>query len=138
MRRAISIVDNRRTSGNWRMAGPHSRQRGSSEMKSGAPQIPSALQEAKPRERLTAFRQMQRLDPLKARLRDVARKSAIFILSQRAKIPHSRKGVSFPLYHHVFDDERKDFERHLKFFRNHGDFVSLDDAIKLLADPAGL
>jgi len=41
--------------------------------------------------------------------------------------------VRFPFYHHVFDDERKDFERQLDFMAGHGDFIGLDDAVAMLA-----
>lgn len=41
--------------------------------------------------------------------------------------------VSFPYYHHVFDDEKLGFERQLEHFRNFGDFISFDQSRDLIA-----
>ncbi|MCH7935902.1 MAG: polysaccharide deacetylase family protein [Proteobacteria bacterium] len=41
--------------------------------------------------------------------------------------------IRFPFYHHVFDDERKDFGRQLDFMAGLGDFIGLDDAVATLA-----
>lgn len=43
--------------------------------------------------------------------------------------------IRFPYYHHVFDDERAGFARQLSFFRNSGEFITLDQAVALLAAP---
>jgi peptidoglycan/xylan/chitin deacetylase (PgdA/CDA1 family) len=91
-----------------------------------------------PRPRLTQYRQLENSFPLKRRLRNTARKSAIFLMSLASKIPPGRQSVSFPMYHHVFDDERQDFARHLRFLRNHGDLIGVDDALKALTNPAGV
>lgn len=40
--------------------------------------------------------------------------------------------IRFPLYHHVFDDERLGFSRQLEYMKNLGDFITLDDAVFLL------
>jgi peptidoglycan/xylan/chitin deacetylase (PgdA/CDA1 family) len=66
------------------------------------------------------------------RLRGLARDAAIFALSQVRAIPHGTNWLRFPYYHHVFDDERAGFVRQLRLLRNHGDFVSLDDAVEIL------
>lgn len=45
--------------------------------------------------------------------------------------------IQFPFYHYVFADQKKDFERQLRYLRNHGCCISFDDAISLLesSDP---
>lgn len=40
--------------------------------------------------------------------------------------------IRFPYYHHVFDDERAGFERHLKYFKSIADIISLDDALQMM------
>ncbi len=40
--------------------------------------------------------------------------------------------VRFTCYHHVFDDERIPFERQLKYLKNYGEFISLDDAVRMI------
>jgi len=43
--------------------------------------------------------------------------------------------IRFPLYHFVFDDQRKNFEQHLGELKKHGQFISYGDAISLLNSP---
>ncbi len=70
--------------------------------------------------------------PATARLRDAARDLAIRMLSV-GRSPKSSSGwIRFPYYHHVFDDERRDFARQLDFMADNGDFVGLDDAVAML------
>ena len=40
--------------------------------------------------------------------------------------------IFYPFYHHVFNDETKNFQRQIKFLKNYGDFISYDDSIKLI------
>ena len=70
--------------------------------------------------------------PWKARLRDVVRDAAVCALGLR---PSAATGswLRFPYYHHVFDDECRGFSRQLDFMAAHGEFLSLDDAVALLA-----
>ena len=71
-----------------------------------------------------------------ARLRDVARAAAIAALSV-SRTPTATKGwIRFPYYHHVFDDERQGFEQHIRYFKNVGDIISIDDAARMIADDA--
>ena len=72
------------------------------------------------------------------RLRAVARKAAIFACSIPARIPIHDEWVFFPYYHHVLDDERLGFDRQVKYFKRFGEFLSLDDAIDAMSDPAGI
>jgi hypothetical protein len=91
-----------------------------------------------PRPRVTDYRQIHRLFSLKDRARITARKSAIFLMSLVSRISARRNCVSFPLYHYVFDDERRGFDRHLRVFRDHGQLISIDDALDALANPGGV
>lgn len=75
---------------------------------------------------------------LRARLRAKARMLALRVLSLRAKIPADGEWIRFTYYHHVLDDERKGMAEHLKLMRRHGDFITLDDAVAALQDPAGI
>ena len=64
--------------------------------------------------------------------RDVLRDVMLRMLAV-GRSPKSTSGwIRFPFYHHVFDDERRDFARQLDFMAAHGDFIGLDDAVKIL------
>ena len=64
--------------------------------------------------------------------RNIARKMAIAGLSRGKKLAHSGSWIRFPYYHHVFDDEKKDFERQLQYLSNFGEFISMDRAVDLI------
>lgn len=64
--------------------------------------------------------------------RAVARDGAVFVLSQFRRIDRTSGWIRFPYYHHVFDGERRGFERQLRYLRNYGEFLSLDAAVQLL------
>ena len=77
---------------------------------------------------------------LRNALRRELRGAAIFAASIPRTVPKTGNWIRFPMYHHVFDDEREGFREHLRFFRDYGDFLSMDDAAAYLrADtpPAG-
>ncbi len=84
------------------------------------------------------YAQLQRLRPLASRLRALARKGALFALSLPARIPRHGEWITFPYYHHVLDDERAGFDRQLRYLRRFGDFISLDEAVAALENPAGI
>jgi peptidoglycan/xylan/chitin deacetylase (PgdA/CDA1 family) len=68
----------------------------------------------------------------------MARSGTAFLLSCRARIPTDRDWILFPYYHHVLDDERCGFDRHLGYMRRFGQFLSLDDAVDAMQNPAGI
>jgi peptidoglycan/xylan/chitin deacetylase (PgdA/CDA1 family) len=70
------------------------------------------------------------------RARALAREGAIFALSSLSFGPPRSSFLRFPYYHHVFDDERRDFAAQLRTLKNWGDFLSLDDAVAALESPA--
>lgn len=77
------------------------------------------------------FKELEKLSSFKKRIRSVARDRTIFFLSTFSKIDSSEEWIRFPYYHHVFDDERNDFGRHLRCLKNYGDFISLDIAVDI-------
>lgn len=68
----------------------------------------------------------------------MARSGVAYLFSCRARISTDRDWILFPYYHHVLDDERQGFDRHLKFMRRFGEFLSLDDAVDAMQNPAGI
>ena len=52
-------------------------------------------------------------------------------------MPRNANWLRFPYYHHVFDDERANFDAHLRYMRKYAEIISLDDAMGMLsaADP---
>lgn len=79
------------------------------------------------------YKELERLYPLKIRIRTAVRDAAIFFLSALAKLDSSQECIRILHYHHVFDDERIGFSRHLKYLKNHGDFISLNNAVDIFA-----
>lgn len=67
----------------------------------------------------------------KLRIKTRMRNIAVFILSVNARVKSSKEWVRVLFYHHIFDDERKGFERQLRFFKNHADFISMDNAVEI-------
>ncbi|MBF0182606.1 MAG: polysaccharide deacetylase family protein [Magnetococcales bacterium] len=70
--------------------------------------------------------------PWRGRLRNRLRDSAVFLLSLRAASPVGRRAVRILCYHHLFDDERAGFDRQLRYMKNLGEFLSLEDGVALL------
>ncbi len=66
------------------------------------------------------------------RARSLLRDSALFFLSLPASMAKRQPAIRFACYHHVFDDERLAFARQLKYLRNFGEFIALDEAVGLL------
>lgn len=68
---------------------------------------------------------------ISALLREQARNIAIAGLSIRKGI-NGNNWIKLPYYHHVFDDERKGFEGQLKYLKNFGEFISMNDVWKMV------
>lgn len=92
------------------------------------------------RPRATRYRQFLQHESFSQRARKTARSLAAVVLSQGLRFPDSANDdwVIFPYYHYVLDDERRAFERQLRYMRRFGQFLSLDDALDALRDPAGI
>lgn len=71
-------------------------------------------------------------------IRNSFRNSLIFGLSLGKRIENGNNWIRFPYYHHVFDDEKKDFQRQLIYLKNVGDFISMDEACSMLAGKSAL
>ena len=68
------------------------------------------------------------------KLRSITRGLYLLFKSQMRSIDKPGNWISFPYYHHVFDDEKSGFEKQLKYLKNFGDFISIADAVFLLSD----
>lgn len=60
------------------------------------------------------------------------RNAVILAKSLNSKIDATKNWIRLPYYHHVFDDEKKGFERQLKYLKNFGEFISMDKACELI------
>lgn len=89
-------------------------------------------------ELIRTFKEFNKNESPAEKARSAVRELAIFALSQRSSITASGNWIRFPYYHHVFDDERKDFERQLKYLRNFGEFISIDDVCDMMNDKAAI
>jgi peptidoglycan/xylan/chitin deacetylase (PgdA/CDA1 family) len=78
------------------------------------------------------FRDFGGRPSLISRFRNIARDGSILALSAGRSIARTSDWIRFPYYHHVFDDECHGFSRQLKYLKNFGDFISLDDAVAML------
>ncbi len=68
----------------------------------------------------------------KLKFRNILRSNYLYLKSLGRRLQKPGNWISFPYYHHVFDDERSGFERQLKYLKNVGDFISISDAVNLL------
>ena len=66
------------------------------------------------------------------RVRSWTRDLAIRSLAFGRDMSPSTDCIRFPYYHHVFDDERKGFERQIRLLQGTGDFLNIDEAVALL------
>ncbi|UEG50733.1 polysaccharide deacetylase family protein [Ferruginibacter lapsinanis] len=66
------------------------------------------------------------------RSRGLLRKAVLYAKAFNSDINKTNDWVRFPYYHHVFDDEKKGFERQLKYLKNYGEFISIDKACELI------
>lgn len=81
---------------------------------------------------VSCYRQVRRQQTTAQALRTIARDTTVLVLSLSRSMRRGRGCIHFPYYHHVFDDERRDFGRHLRYFRQYGEFLSLDETIDIL------
>jgi glycosyltransferase involved in cell wall biosynthesis/peptidoglycan/xylan/chitin deacetylase (PgdA/CDA1 family) len=72
--------------------------------------------------------------PLVSKLRMLADQGRLALKAVPRRVDTTGTWLRFPFYHHVFDDERRGFARHLDTMRNYGEFIGLDDAVRLLED----
>ena len=82
---------------------------------------------------VTNYRDYERHIGFGKKIRSRVRNLTVLSLSIGRSIASRPGWIRFPYYHHVFDDERRGFSRQLDFFRRFGEFLSIDEAVKLLA-----
>jgi peptidoglycan/xylan/chitin deacetylase (PgdA/CDA1 family) len=82
---------------------------------------------------------MLRVMPFKKRFRHFARKWVGLVISLFlfSDVPDG-DWIFFPYYHWVLDDQRRQFDRQLKYFSRFGQFISIDDAVDAMKNPAGV
>ena len=78
------------------------------------------------------YRELKELYPLRRKIRSAFRDITILSFSLFSKFDKTQGWVRFPCYHHIFDDERKDFERQIKFLKNISEPISLDATVDML------
>lgn len=69
---------------------------------------------------------------LKSKLRIRARDLAVAFRSIGSSINNTTNWIRVIYYHHVFDDERKDFERQLLYLKKFGEFISMDQVLEMV------
>ena len=71
--------------------------------------------------------------PFSQLVRNLSRDAFLRFYAVKKNISNSTGWIRFPYYHHVFDDEKKGFERQLNYLKNYGDFISIDQACELIS-----
>ena len=66
------------------------------------------------------------------KIRAMFRNLAIGALSVGKDIGNTANWIRFPYYHHVFSDEMRGFERQIRYLKNFGEFIGLNDATNFL------
>jgi len=81
---------------------------------------------------IRTYRAFRANEGLGQKLRGLARAAAIAALAPSRSPTRKTGWVRFPYYHHVFDDERAGFARQLKYFKNIGEIIGIDDAVAII------
>jgi glycosyltransferase involved in cell wall biosynthesis/peptidoglycan/xylan/chitin deacetylase (PgdA/CDA1 family) len=76
--------------------------------------------------------------PLLSKVRMLADHGRLAVKAWPRRVDTAGAWLRFPFYHHVFDDERRGFARHLDSMRNYGEFIGLDDAVRLIEEKTPL
>ena len=66
------------------------------------------------------------------KIRAMFRNLTIGALSVGKDIKNTANWIRFPYYHHVFSDEMRGFEHQIRYLKNFGEFIGLNDATNLL------
>lgn len=81
---------------------------------------------------ITTYKDYALKPTLSQQLRGELRKNTIHGLSLLKDIKKTNNWIRLPYYHHVFDDEKKGFERQMKYLKNFGEFISMDDVCAMV------
>ncbi len=78
------------------------------------------------------YRAFRANEGLGQKFRGLVRAAAIAALAPSRSPTRTTGWVRFPYYHHVFDDERTGFARQLKYFKNIGEIIGINDAVAMI------
>ena len=81
--------------------------------------------------KLENYKQVTEKFSTKNKIRNFTRDKLISCLSSFKKVKN-KNDITFPFYHHIFNDEIKGFKKQLTYLKNYGEFINYDNAIDLL------
>jgi peptidoglycan/xylan/chitin deacetylase (PgdA/CDA1 family) len=81
---------------------------------------------------INAYKDFEKHQTIADKSRNLIRNLTLRVISLNKSINKSANWIRFPYYHHVFNDERKDFERQLRYLKNYGEFISMDHAVQMI------
>ena len=80
---------------------------------------------------INSFKELSKTESKEKKIKNILKYYFIKLLSKK-NLNIKQGNIFYPFYHHVFNDETKNFQRQIKFLKNYGDFISYDDSIKLI------
>ena len=80
---------------------------------------------------IDSYRVLKSYDNNYLKLKDILKKY-IIRLNKKNTINTTKGWIQFPFYHHVFNDENKNFLNQLNHMKNFGDFVSYNESLEIL------
>jgi peptidoglycan/xylan/chitin deacetylase (PgdA/CDA1 family) len=83
-------------------------------------------------EEIRTYADFLRHTSFKEKVRRVSRSLAVTAKSINHDIASTNHWIRMVYYHHVFDDEIKGFQRQLKYLKNFGEYISLDQLVELV------
>ena len=72
---------------------------------------------------ITSHKTLKEYDDSYIKLKNILKKY-IVKLNKNNKINTIKSWIQFPFYHHVFNDENKNFTNQINYMKNFGDFIS--------------
>ena len=82
---------------------------------------------------INTYAEFTRSYSIKSRVKLMARDLSVAALSLKYSIDSSTNWIRMIYYHHVFDDERLDFERQLRYLKKYGEFISMDQVYEMVS-----
>ena len=80
---------------------------------------------------ICSYKELKKYDSFRKKIKDFFKHNFIKIVSKN-NFNIDKGNIVFPFYHHVFDDEIENFNKQIKYMKNHGDFISYDQALILM------
>ena len=80
---------------------------------------------------INSYKKLVKKETFQKKVRNKLKSLLIKHLSSKKK-DNENENIIFPFWHHVFDDEIKNFRIQIEFMKNYGDFISYDDSISVL------